>query len=521
MAFLLEGRVGMVCDISMNKTAKMQSHTELESIPVSASGPSSRTRQLCMCLEQFPEQAPYEETGERSVYRNICTADDPPRSVAICPQRNCVAFGCAAGIELHWVDALTGHDLSRWFPLSSPSDYLYFLPARRGTDSAKKLRLIGSATALLHCIESGMLPIGHASEPSSSPSTDYDRQRGDLGAFLENNSASSDTAICIRPRAFGGTRSANWAAIRQLTARSVDHYRAVPLSDGHHILFTDPRTGYLCLGTDAPLGSVNRLLRKVWFRPPSSTMSSIPILYAAGLDTRHGVRVVATYASAAPSDFGEGGTSKQVVVFFTVPPDLLLSLSRTAIAPPKSGSRVAGGGAPLGHSEPTALPDYSSCEVAAGGTFSESHACPIEMAGQVVDVCTNLTDVALEASPDMAIWAFSSEGHAKTWAVDKGSNEQIIKTAVHENGSLHLINDKDANTAANARQESVLGAEEDRQVATPFDGTVGMNYVERRSRGEHSGRCTRARSGDKMSGTTSVDIVQGFDGIVRLDVVLR
>jgi hypothetical protein len=32
------------------------------------------------------------ETGPRSLYRNICSDDDPPRSVAICPQRRCVAL---------------------------------------------------------------------------------------------------------------------------------------------------------------------------------------------------------------------------------------------------------------------------------------------------------------------------------------------------------------------------------------------------------------------------------------------
>lgn len=84
------------------------------------------------------------ESGPRSIYRNLCSEDDPPRSVAICPQRRCVAFGCSAGIELHWVDALTGQDLNRWFPLTAPSDFLFFLPPRKSVDSAKKLRLISS-----------------------------------------------------------------------------------------------------------------------------------------------------------------------------------------------------------------------------------------------------------------------------------------------------------------------------------------------------------------------------------------
>jgi hypothetical protein len=53
------------------------------------------------------------ENGTTTFYRHLCSEDDPPRSVSMCPQRRCVAFGCSAGIELHWIDALTGHTLSR------------------------------------------------------------------------------------------------------------------------------------------------------------------------------------------------------------------------------------------------------------------------------------------------------------------------------------------------------------------------------------------------------------------------
>lgn len=70
--------------------------------------------------------------GPRTVYRHLCSEDDPPRSVAICPQKDCVAFGCAGGIELHWVDKQTSRDLHRWFPVSSPSDFLFFLNPRPG-----------------------------------------------------------------------------------------------------------------------------------------------------------------------------------------------------------------------------------------------------------------------------------------------------------------------------------------------------------------------------------------------------
>jgi hypothetical protein len=85
--------------------------------------PASGTRSkesFISCGTSFPM-----ESGTSTFYRHLCSEDDLPRSVSICPQRRCVAFGCSAGIELHWIDALTGQNLSRWFPLTAPSDYLY------------------------------------------------------------------------------------------------------------------------------------------------------------------------------------------------------------------------------------------------------------------------------------------------------------------------------------------------------------------------------------------------------------
>lgn len=92
---------------------------------------------------------PYHDTipassAPLSIYQSLCSEDDPPRSVAICPTRRCVAFGCAAGIELHWVDSLSGRNLMKWFPLTATSDFLYFLPSRRDVDNPNKLRLISS-----------------------------------------------------------------------------------------------------------------------------------------------------------------------------------------------------------------------------------------------------------------------------------------------------------------------------------------------------------------------------------------
>jgi hypothetical protein len=52
------------------------------------------------------------EHETKSTYRNLCCEDDLPRSVAICPQRRCVAFGCHGGIELHCELTFSGYGVA-------------------------------------------------------------------------------------------------------------------------------------------------------------------------------------------------------------------------------------------------------------------------------------------------------------------------------------------------------------------------------------------------------------------------
>jgi hypothetical protein len=109
VAFLMEGRVGMVCEISedeqpranLSRAACPVESSKSGSAPNSPRYSPTDSDKSCVCHQRSPHEAPVVAVGERSVYSNICTPDDPPRSVAICPQRNCVAFGCSAGIELH------------------------------------------------------------------------------------------------------------------------------------------------------------------------------------------------------------------------------------------------------------------------------------------------------------------------------------------------------------------------------------------------------------------------------------
>ncbi|RAL62952.1 hypothetical protein DID88_004041 [Monilinia fructigena] len=213
--------------------------------------------------------------------------------VAICPQRRCVAFGCSAGIELHWVDALTGQDLNRWFPLTAPSDFLFFLPPRKSIDSAKKLRLISSAAKPSECAAVHERAYGK----KNARCFHFGKELGGVEAKGINSEEIEHAQQILAP--VGRFRSESGRRVDHS-----DHYRAVPLSDGYHILFTDPGTGALCMGSDAPVGGPTKLLRKVWFQGPEGGGS--PTVYAGGSDLSWGVRVVAAYGR---------GTEQSIIIW--------------------------------------------------------------------------------------------------------------------------------------------------------------------------------------------------------------
>ena len=326
------------------------------------------------------------ETGIRSIYRNLCSAEDPPRSVAICPQRRCIAFGCSAGIELHWIDALTGQDLNRWFPLTAPSDFLYFLPPRPGVDSAKKLRLISSAC--------------HPAEKEGLVSRFFP---GTNTSAARQHDMTWDEGLADPSAWDNAWRGSGWC----------DHYRAVPISDGWNVLFTDPVEGNLCLGTDAPPGvGATKLTRRFIFTGPSEFgRTLVPRVYTAGRELHWGVRVAVAYGEA--------------IWLFVLPPDVF-----------------------FGHQEKTAERQDGEDP----NTVEE----PLRIEGVRIGHMQGLVDLAVDASGgDLTIWSFAVDGMAYAWQI-VGRQQYVEQRVVLKDGTVRALVDADGDTyMSNTSQAAV------------------------------------------------------------------
>ncbi|KAH7132097.1 hypothetical protein B0J11DRAFT_556914 [Dendryphion nanum] len=310
------------------------------------------------CANCLPVQA-----GPSTFYRHLCSDDDPPRSVSICPQRRCVAFGCSAGIELHWIDALTGQSLTRWFPLTAPSDYLHFLPPRPGFESSKKLRLISSAA-----------------HPDDRPTISHKFIRSLPGL-----------------RAFWGSSGIGGYGDHPRVS-TCDHYRAVPLSDGHHVLFIDPPTSGLFLGCDGPIDGPTKLLRKILLLPPAE--KEIPHTYTAAADLSCGARIIAAYGDTIMLYKPNGDFSADRIPFW-----------------------------------------------------------PITIRGTKIDEMHGVCELAVSTQPDIIIWGFSPQGRAKTWQVRKGAKPAHCQYKyVCRSGIVHLSHVVD----------------ESGEIATTTDDTIGL-----------------------------------------------
>ena len=412
------------------------------------------------------------ESGPRAMYKNLCSVDDPPRSVAICPQRRCVAFGCRMGIELHWVDALTGTDLNRWFPLAAPSDYLYFLPAREGVDSAKKLRLISSAACpsdeRLSRRESTPSPWDWS---SSLPSVTSSRGRARSMTRLFFGNLIFPTAATLSGIWPGSDQIAREHQQAVLRTVDCDHYRAVPLSDGAHLLFTEPDSNQLCLGSDAPLGGPTKLLRKVVCLPPRPTeesQSASLTCYSAGQELRWGIHIAAAYSDG-------------YIMLYHVPSDCFerLKHTRTGMDQWDENAGVLAESDltmdewmfSIGHDN-ASTSDYAANEAGSTVTAEEEHHVPpfrpIQLHGTEVGRMPeeSIEDLTVDCrNGSLRVWAFTASGEVRIWGMSPGP---VSHTWVGRNGLVRETEDISPGT----QHADPKGKEPEKHIRWQLDGTA-------------------------------------------------
>lgn len=214
-----------------------------------------------------------------------------------------------------------------------------------------------------------------------------------------------------------------------------DHYRAVPLSDGFHVLFVDPESDFLCLGSDAPVGDPRRLLRKAMFVPPKEVEGVVPRLYAAGFNVCAGPRVVVAYGDC--------------LVLYSVPEDVF-GLSRR-----EQRAGRAMGEAELADGEaawlawwdegdiPTNRPDpASSGEARAADNVRvgpPKSVWPLLVRGQVLGTVEGLVDIAVNEVEGLAIWGFGADGRAGVWRIDDGIGSGVGLRVVERDGNVVSI----------------------------------------------------------------------------------
>lgn len=305
IAVLMDRRVGMACDLPLPS----------KYLTVPLGGPSTR------------------QWRSRTMFRSIGWENDPPRSVALNQSRSCVAFGCSQGIELHWVDVRTQRSVVTWVNLDSPSDCLYHVPPTKSDPASNCIQLLSSSFALpgiQTAIDRERSVTSSAPAwlqtaglwPGQGGATFVPSQRFPLRLKAE----AAAPVIATDNGVHGGRSQVAGDALPNHgpTIFATPRQTAIPLSDGHHILFIDTKSNLLCLGHKTPRGRFMYLSRRYYFRSPPDAASTRPILHTVGEGITHGARIVATFAHKEGARGGVGiGCRKtsQIIVLYTIPPD--------------------------------------------------------------------------------------------------------------------------------------------------------------------------------------------------------
>ena len=201
------------------------------------------------------------------------------------------------------------------------------------------------------------------------------------------------------------------------------------------MLFTDNESGLLCLGSDMPAGSTQRLSRKFVCEPPESlpqkAMKSPPSVYATQSDLTGGVRIAAGYGDnvvvySISIDALKYSTAEQesTLLDSAVPFEVLETMN--VLKHPTSNARAIQESASESGEEPWQFDELNMLWVHYLHTEKDVEATsidelwPIKIFGTHIGSIEALSALSIRstAADGMIVWAFSKSGAAKTWQIN-------------------------------------------------------------------------------------------------------
>ena len=249
-----------------------------------------------------------------------------------------------------------------------------------------------------------------------------------------------EIAVKSPKTSFWFTLAGSWHIPLNRTARqqahNVDHSQAMPLSDGHHILFTDNETGLLCLGSDRPVGNLQPLSRKFVFEPPKelliSNSAQTPTVYAATQGLSNGVRIVAGYGSeivlySVPIDaFKYSAAEQEGTLQDSSKPFEELEWLDVLLHPPSNAHAIRETMSESSNAVPSErlnmlwthyLPASEKYK-----TESLDRLWPLKIPGTSIGHLDGLKALSVQETvmDGLVVWAFSNSGLAKAWEMDNG-----------------------------------------------------------------------------------------------------
>lgn len=238
-------------------------------------------------------------------------------------------------------------------------------------------------------------------------------------------------------------------------------------------MFIDPATSLLHLGSDAPLGGLTKLIRKVLLLPPNPGM--IPRCYAVGADLQEGARIAACFRRSQVEGVDEISTnpdisytqntlSGDVVILYSVPPDFLLASQ-------------------LEHGVDHWTHHGCSCTFASSSSQQKTHCdnslwldwwpdkdeddlgpmlpqqrgapWPLRLKGVILGkLDTDCAALAVNETPDLTVWAVTRDGYARAWVMGDGRARVIKRKFIAKDGR---VIDRDMNDALEENKDEGYG----------------------------------------------------------------